>query len=405
MIVYLLDNKGNIDRDYLKNFTIVTLPDIPKHVLPHTNIVSMEQFGIPLTKLEVDYFNSNYNVWIDFLKRQDEVCLILDDYNDFINNSGNLYLDTKNIQDNELIFPYHPFTDKSSALDITYTYGLRMDTSAYYINKVTARTLLLQHCIERSLDEFFIYISNRNLIEINILPQKFNMPADKEKYTSDRNINKLKTIFSIDFWPKGTKTEIFETLRYVFEVANNLNVPAFLSDGSLLGYVRHNDIMKWDDDVDIMMDNDYIQKVVSKIENDNIYRVTKHIWLGKTLYYKVWSPKGIEIPGHIHRFPFIDIWTYTHKNLEISFSYREPISSQIVFPLKITHFNKIKVNIPNKPLEYLDKLFSDWRVSIRVYSWNHQTETSSNCLLQASIETDSEGKIIIEDNLMVDPII
>lgn len=401
MLIYILHAPTSIATKCANTeFKLIFLPEIAEHNLPYIHTTTITQYGIPLTPLEIEYYNNHYSIWLDFLQRDQEICLIMENYQDFIDNIDTLKINTHEVENNELIIPYHPFQKQNQASDITYYYGTRMDTFAYYINQTTAKTLSSYKMIEYPIDEFFIYLSERNDLSINIIDKKISTPLYDDRFCKDRNENKLKTILSTSHWTAKKKTEALEALCYIFEIAILLEIPMFLSDGSLLGLIRHHDIMAWDDDIDITIDYTYLDKLFSQIEQDNIYKITKHVWKEDTIYYKMWAPNGTEISGYTHRFPFIDIWTYNEVNEAIEFSYRSPIISKIIFPLQVVKFNHFEVKIPNTPLAYLDELFSNWRTCIQIYSWNHQTETNSNNLLYATVATDLEGKIVLNDSII-----
>lgn len=398
MLTYILQTPNSIAMNYpICDFHVIGLRNIIVSTLPYIHTTSIKQFEIPLTELEIDYFNNHYSIWSDFLDRDQEVCLIIDQYQTFLDNIDTLFIYANDIEDNELIIPYQPFQKQKSIPDLTYSYGYKMDTSVYYINKSTAKILSSYKIIERTLDEFFISLSEQNKISISIVENKINTRPFNNLFFNDRNLNKLNKILSTSHWTAKAIHQVSEALCYIFEIAIRLQIPMFLSDGSLLGLIRHNCIMGWDDDIDITIDNKYVDRLFSQIEEENIYKITKHLWKENTIYYKMWGEDGNEIPNYSHRFPFVDIWTFDNVKETIEFSYRPSIDSEIIFPLKIVNFYHFKVKIPNNPQLYLDELFPNWRTLIQIYDWNHQTETSSNPMLHATITTDLEGKMILED--------
>jgi len=396
MLIYLLQEYSGFP-DFTPQENVIFAKDIQYSELPPSDSLSMELFGLPLTAREVKHYSLHYSVWKDFLARADDTCLIIERVEDFINNQDILLFTNHEIVDFEILLAFDPRKNKPEVLDVTYTFGHRMGVSAYYINNATAHALVQYQTVQLPVDEFFLYMSDKELLTINLLENALLDAVSDDSFFYDRNENKLKTILSTDHWTHDGKIRALQILRYLFMVAEQLDVPLFLSDGTLLGFVRHGEIMGWDDDIDISTDSTYIQQLISKIEQDSCYEISRRIWRDDTVYYKVWHKDGNTIEGYSYTFPFVDIWLYTHEDDAIDFGYREPLSSSTIYPLEDAVFEQIKVRVPNRPLVYLDGLYLDWRECIQIYDWNHQTEKSSNLPLRAVIHTDPTGMLIIKE--------
>lgn len=72
---------------------------------------------------------------------------------------------------------------------------------------------------------------------------------------------------------KDIQKEMFEMLKYVRDFCDKKGLRYFLSDGSLLGAVRHKGFIPWDDDVDIAMPyQDYV-RFCQEFENTEDYEI------------------------------------------------------------------------------------------------------------------------------------
>lgn len=396
MLIYILQEKSNLSTDIIENNTIVFLQKIEQSELVHTDSLNIELFGIPITQLEINQYNSHYSIWKDFTSRSDEFCLIIEVSDYFIYCKDLFGKSDYELENPEIILPFIPFKDKSLIFDMTYTYGQRLGVPAYYINKKTAYCLLQYQTIELPIDEFFLYLFKRNFLSINFLENElFNVVQD-DMYFNDRNENKLKTILSTNYWRNNDKNKGLDILKYIFLIAKELDLSLFLSDGTLLGFVRHGEIMGWDDDIDISIEDKYIQALISKIKFDNVYQISEHFYYGKTRYYKVWDSGNDEVPGYGFTFPFVDIWLFVSDNNIVDFGYKEANSYSSIFPLENVLFHNIEVKVPQDSLTYLDQSYPNWKTSIQIFTLNHKTEIGSNFPLQADIETDLTGRLLLK---------
>ena len=67
---------------------------------------------------------------------------------------------------------------------------------------------------------------------------------------------------------EDVQKKIFEVMLYVDRVCREHNIVYFLSGGTLLGAIRHNGFIPWDDDADIMLPRSEYDKLL-KVLKDN----------------------------------------------------------------------------------------------------------------------------------------
>lgn len=113
---------------------------------------------------------------------------------------------------------------------------------------------------------------------------------------------------------KKVLIEMMETIKTICE---ENDIPYFLSDGTLLGSVRHGGFIPWDDDIDVgMLRKDYNRfKKVVKTSLPDIYKVEtyrlnthgKHNWL-KVMYLEDF--KWVDYAGESHQGISIDFFPF-----------------------------------------------------------------------------------------------
>ena len=157
--------------------------------------------------------------------------------------------------------------------------------------------------------------------------------------------------------------DVFEKLLFLFKkwikLAKKHDVEWWCCAGTLLGAVRHNGFIPWDNDIDI--------SVQYKDYNKILAMKNKHINIDICTYGFKISLKGD------NKFPFIDIFISDISNDKFVFcgpiinksKYylthaifpKESILSDELFPLKTIQFEDITVNIPNKSKKYLKQIY------------------------------------------------
>jgi phosphorylcholine metabolism protein LicD len=170
-------------------------------------------------------------------------------------------------------------------------------------------------------------------------------------------------------FPKMTTLQEHELKRLLKIVHKNLeknNIDYSMCGGTLLGAVRHKNIIPWDDDADIFI----FEKDEKKIENINweAYgcKLYKH-WIGYKLCF-IDGKRAIENDKEKEwNYPFVDIFIskkfgnkITYKNEKCrEFWPKDYIYEYELFPLKLYKFGEINLYGPNKVYPYLDRYFGD----------------------------------------------
>jgi lipopolysaccharide cholinephosphotransferase len=178
-------------------------------------------------------------------------------------------------------------------------------------------------------------------------------------------------------------TVIRDMLKDLHGLFTTFDIMYWMDGGTLLGAVRHQDVIPWDDDADLCIDNNDKSKFL-KLEpylNEMGYGLAP-FWGG----YRVFPLNGIDIKYYNanwkwnnnlsitekdinYLYPFVDIffcnkinniYHYTNDKVRKNYpNYYHTVDN--LLPLKEYKFNDFVLMGPKNPIPYLDKAFgTDW---------------------------------------------
>ena len=195
---------------------------------------------------------------------------------------------------------------------------------------------------------------------------------------------------------EGIKEIIRQMLKATDEILSNSKVEYWIDGGTLLGTIRHKDIIPWDDDADICILQADESKFLSlkNLFNDKGYDISE-FWGG----YKIFPLNGEDInfknrnwqwnveeiknkETFYYKFPFIDVFlcakfgdSYHFKDSNVRNLWPKYFHTEKdLFPLKEYQFNHFTLKGPNNPSPYLDRSYgSDWR-TLGYRSYDHKNQ-------------------------------
>ena len=367
--------------------------------LPVENAGFREKYGIEMDEKEVTLFQAHYAIWTDFsAKRNDDYCIILEEGVVLSASSGQIAEQIHTIGSAwDILFPYDKVKDPAGRNPISLShFGFFWGYYFYVLNKKGAEKLLSFKAIRLPLDEQILSESlGKNLTIYAGRTDWFRFDETLSWAYRARSGSIIRFFEHYNVWEREDKTKALAMLSYIREKADQAGVKICLHAGTLLGAVRHNKIMDWDDDIDLMICENDASKLLEAIKNDGIYNITNWVWK-KTgeVYYKIWQHGGKYTAGFEYSFPFIDIWIYREEKKHIVTNDGYSFEKRMFFPLKQIKFESGDFYIPFDARAYLDVMYRDWDKTIKIFSWSHQNKQHINTRMSIPVITDSFGRFV-----------
>lgn len=185
-------------------------------------------------------------------------------------------------------------------------------------------------------------------------------------------------IFSERYWIKVNKKkhkELHDILKHTKQIFLDNQVQYFLKSGTLLGSIRNQKFIPWDDDVDIGVTYDSSttskQQILEKYKamfEDNEYLFCKEGGRSEPLMLRIFSKKNGKL--------WIDLFFLTKSNgkyihvskgkkrnkLLLNFIAKEWFEEKQLETLSMCELNNEEYPCPSEPLKYLNRLYGDIRI-------------------------------------------
>lgn len=169
--------------------------------------------------------------------------------------------------------------------------------------------------------------------------------------------------------------DIFKKLKIVLE---KHKIKYWAIGGTLLGIIRNNEMIPWDDDMDLgMLKTDFLKLKYDKHVHKDLNEIGLYVGNVRDKYRLFKIKKKNEHDDYSVNNIFIDIFCmeliddyYVFLNEHerelwpnSKFKYNE------LFPLKTSYINNISIKIPNNSLEYINTHFGeDWKIPKRTHN-------------------------------------
>ena len=163
--------------------------------------------------------------------------------------------------------------------------------------------------------------------------------------------------------------KLYNMMEYFDNICDKNKIEYWSFGGTLLGAVRNKGIIPHDDDIDIGMLQQEINKLIKL--SDKLKQDGYELVLYKDVNMET-NPLGIEL-YRLHKLNnkeyWIDIFPYIRENNKMVLKDptsrtkwpNESFKTKDLFPLKRYKFGKTKIYGPSKPKKYLDIAYPGWK--------------------------------------------
>ena len=371
----------------------------------YDNKSHIEKYGIEINPSDIANYSAHIFIW-EYILNNDlkKASIIIENDVELKYSYGEMVEHISSLNEEwDIIIPYDKLNiDPALRHEIFPSrLGYYWGSYFYIVNSIKIEKILSISEIKQPVDEEILEASFGNQLKALVIETDwFKYNEEKCPIYQSRSRFLLDKIKNINLWSEQHKAQAISILGYLAETAQKLNLNLFAHAGTLLGIIRHGEIMPWDDDVDLCMADAEINILLDFIERENVISCTKRLW-HKTgsEYYKFFFKDGEHKDGYDYTFPFVDIWllfTSEENSYLTSDGYYAKISDYL--PGKECNFYNASILIPQNHEVMLNNMYKNWNKYIKVFSWSHRQK--DNCIdsIVAPIETDDKGRMIIKEN-------
>lgn len=182
----------------------------------------------------------------------------------------------------------------------------------------------------------------------------FACSSETERCTYNRKSQYFRYEYFGDNTPVCCASHLYCILKDVASVLERYNIEYFIFFGTLLGGVRHQGLIPWDTDVDIVIKYQDIERTLEILQSE----------LGGQ--YHIEDQSSVEIAGGLLRVFFsqintlhVDLFAYIQEEEDIVFAYYRKIKKETLFPLTQVKLYEKNFWAPNNATKHLQAIYGD----------------------------------------------
>lgn len=358
------------------------------------------EYGFLLSPFERDQFYTHYNVWKQFKESMADYCLIIQSTTGVQQPLAEVIAQLKPVfTENiswDVFFPFDQVIPEDFGdMEHGYLLGCYWGLDVYCVSRKGVDVLLKQiKKMSQPLDEEILSLSMEEKVEIFYEETNLFVRYENLHRLSERAASVKKAIFGANAWSAVSKEMVRGILKKISETAVNGGVELLLCFGSLLGQVRHDGIMPWDDDVDLAIEEGKYEAFLAMLQQETDLKASVFYWgMDRVPHCKIWQDSGEEIPGCSYKFPFVDLWFYENTEDQVIFNVGGTFAKSSFFPSLAVDFEGCLFKAPRQSLAYLDATYPSWRTKIELFAYCHRLERIAFNPLSTAISVDEEGRL------------
>lgn len=377
-----------------------------------------KRYGFDIPASDIANYHLHYTAWQSFKESKEEWCMIVDASVKIETDIADILLRIQALPDEwDVYFPFDRFRihekqkeliriHNQSLLNpnkreyndfLPFVLGFEWGNSIYFLSRKGVDKLLLSDVVKQRVDDEIISLSIRKQIDAFFDDVSwFDYEHQPKVVSKDRDNDILNTIMKNSRWSVESKDQIRRILGIMSEVGEKLNIDLVLQGGSHLGYIRHGGIMPWDDDVDLGIEERYLETFLAEIQHNTPLKHGRFIEESTGFpFYKIWLEDTATIEEREYKFPFVDLWMFNVVKDDLVFWNGIICPNSARYPLENVCFEGVNFKMTANSMEVLDSRYRTWRNGIRVYNYHHSLEQSIGFSLRVPVALDENGRIIL----------
>ena len=174
---------------------------------------------------------------------------------------------------------------------------------------------------------------------------------------------------------------LYQLLKDTDTLLTEHHIPYFITGGTLLGAVRHQGIIPWDDDVDIGILDTHQQSFIALIPHFKAlgYHVIPEMFGYRIIKpYRPWAVWKLWGKTYYFRMTCLDVFTYTQRKHQLvgflPIWPKDYFDEGEVYPLTRYRFGQLSVLGPKQAVPYLNRLYGEEWNTVAYRQVSHRTD-------------------------------